>query len=381
MNELDRRTLLRGLGGAAVAGALVLSGCGTPQRKQAAEDCVSEDLSGSEKQLVISNWPEYLDEGKNNTLADFEKATGIKVDYTADVNDNDEFFAKVQNQLGSCTTTKRDMFVLTDWMAAKMIQAGWIQKLDAAKVPNLHSNLISGLQNASFDAKREYSAPWQSGLTGIAYNKSKVKEVKSFDELVTRSDLKGRISLLTEMNDTMGLMLLSEGADPSNFTDAEWQKAMDKLQKAVGDGQIRSFTGNEYIQDLSAGNVVACEAWSGDVAAAEDENLVFVTPEEGLMIWADNMLVPNKATHKGNAEEWINFYYEPEVAAKLAAYVWFICPVNGAKEAMEKVDASLVDNELIFPTEETLNVSHSFMALEGKKDREYRGAFADAIGG
>ena len=381
MNELDRRTLLRGLGGAAVAGALVLSGCGTPQRKQAAEDCKSEDLSGSEKQLVISNWPEYLDEGKNNTLADFEKATGIKVDYTADVNDNDEFFAKVQNQLGSCTTTKRDMFVLTDWMAAKMIQAGWIQKLDKSKVPNLDANLISGLQNASFDAKREYSAPWQSGMTGIAYNKSKVKEVKSFDELVTRSDLKGRISLLTEMNDTMGLMLLSEGADPSNFTDAEWQTAMEKLQKAVGDGQIRSFTGNEYIQDLSAGNVVACEAWSGDVAAAEDENLVFVTPEEGLMIWADNMLVPNKATHKGNAEEWINFYYEPEVAAKLAAYVWYICPVNGAQEAMEKVDASLVDNELIFPTDETLKVTHSFMALEGKKDREYRGAFADAIGG
>jgi spermidine/putrescine transport system substrate-binding protein len=381
MEELDRRTLLRGLGGAAVAGALVLSGCGTPQRKQAAEDCVSEDLSSSEKQLVISNWPEYLDEGDKNTLADFEKATGIKVDYTADVNDNDEFFAKVQNQLGSCTTTKRDMFMLTDWMAAKMIQAGWIQKLDAANVPNLHSNLISGLQGASFDKNRDYSAPWQSGLTGIAYNKSKTKAVKSFDELVTRSDLKGRITLLTEMNDTMGLMLLSEGADPSNFTDAEWQTAMAKLEKTVGDGHVRAFTGNEYIQDLTAGNVVACEAWSGDVAAAEDENLVFVTPEEGSMIWADNMLVPNKATHKANAEKWINFYYEPEVAAKLAAYVWFICPVKGAQEAMEKVDPSLVDNELIFPTEETLSVTHSFQALEGKKDREYRGAFADAIGG
>jgi spermidine/putrescine transport system substrate-binding protein len=381
MEELDRRTLLRGLGGAAVAGALVLSGCGTPQRKQAAEDCVSEDLSGSEKQLVISNWPEYLDEGDNNTLADFEKATGIKVEYTADVNDNNEFFAKVQNQLGSCTSTKRDMFMLTDWMAARMIQAGWIQKLDAAKVPNLHANLISGLENVSFDKNREYSAPWQSGLTGIAYNKSKVKEVKSFDELVTRSDLKGRISLLSEMNDTMGLMLLSEGADPTDFTDAEWQTAMDKLQKAVTDGQIRSFTGNEYIQDLSSGNIVACEAWSGDVAAAEDENLVFVTPEEGLMIWADNMLVPNKATHKANAEEWINFYYQPEVAAKLAAYVYYICPVQGAQEAMEKLDPSLVDNELIFPTEKTLSVTHAFMALDEKKERTYQGAFADVIGG
>ncbi|MGH3457138.1 ABC transporter substrate-binding protein [Aeromicrobium sp.] len=383
MTELDRRTLLRGLGGLAVigAGSSLLSACGTPERKQDAAKCVSKDLSASEKQLVISNWPEYLDEGNKNTLADFEKATGIKVDYTADVNDNDEFFAKVQNQLGSCTTTKRDMFMLTDWMAAKMIQAGWIQKLDAAKVPNLHANLISGLENVPWDPKREYSAPWTSGLTGIAYNKTKTKEVKSFDELVTRQDLKGRISLLQEMNDTMGLMLLSEGADPSDFTDAEWQTAMDKLQKAVDDGQIRSFTGNDYIQDLAAGNVVACEAWSGDIAAAEDENLVFVTPEEGLMIWSDNMLVPNKADHKGNAEEWINFYYEPEVAAKLAAYIWYICPVEGAKEAMEKVDPSLVDNELIFPTDETLSVSHPFMALEGEKDREYRGAYADVIGG
>jgi spermidine/putrescine transport system substrate-binding protein len=384
MEELDRRTLLRGLGGAGVAGALVLSGCGTPERKQAADDCVSEDLSAKEKELVVSNWPEYIDEedeGYTTTIADFEKATGIKVAYTADVNDNNEFFAKVQNQLGSCTSTKRDMFVLTDWMAARMVQAGWIQKLDAANVPNLHANIIDSLANVSFDPKREYSAPWQSGLTGIAYNKSKVKEVRSFEELLTRSDLKGRVSLLTEMNDTMGLMLLSEGADPNKFTDAEWDKAMAKLQKAVADKQIRSFTGNEYVQDLSAGNIVACEAWSGDVAAAEDENLVFVPPEEGLMIWADNMLVPNKATHKANAEKWINHYYEPEIAAKLAAYVWYICPVKGAQEAMEKVDDSLVDNELIFPTEETLATTHSFMALKEGKQRQYQGDFADVIGG
>ena len=386
MEELDRRTLLRGVGGLAVVGtgAGLLSACGTPQREQGEGSCVSEDLSSKEKELVISNWPEYIDEddkGYTSTLSDFEKATGIKVAYTADVNDNNEFFAKVQNQLGSCSSTKRDMFVLTDWMAARMVQAGWIQKLDASKVPNLHANIIDSLADVSFDPKREYSAPWQSGLTGIAYNKSKVKEVKSFDELLTRSDLKGRISLLSEMNDTMGFMLLAEGADPTKFTDAEWDKAMERLQKAVSDGQVRSFTGNEYVQDLSAGNIVACEAWSGDVAAAEDENLVFVPPEEGLMIWADNMLVPNKATHKGNAEKWINHYYEPEIAAKLAAYVWYICPVKGAKEAMEKVDSSLVDNELIFPTDETLSTTHAFMALKEGKQRQYQGDFADVIGG
>lgn len=380
MAELDRRTVLRGMGGVAAVGmgSLVLGGCGTSGGKQDAEDCTSKDISATEKKLVISNWPEYIDEDDKDytsTLTDFEKKTGIKVSYTADVNDNDEFYGKVKNQLSACSTTKRDMFMLTDWMAARMIQSGWLQKLDASKVPNLHANLIDSLKSPGWDKKREYSAPWQSGLTGIAYNKSKVKEVKSFDELVTRSDLKGRISLLTEMNDTMGLMLLSEGADPSDFTDDEWQKALDKLDKVKSDGQIRSFTGNEYIQDLTAGNIVACAAWSGDVAAAEDENLVFVPPEEGLMIWADNMLVPNKASHKGNAEEWINYYYEPEVAAKLAAFVWYICPVKGAQEAMEKVDSSLVSNELIFPTEKTLSQTHPFMELDAKKEREYQRAF------
>lgn len=386
MAEFDRRTVLRGMGGVAAVGmgSLVLGGCGTSGSKQDADECKSTDVSSTEKKLVISNWPEYIDEddkGYTSTLTDFEKATGIKVEYTADVNDNNEFYGKVKNQLGACASTKRDMFMLTDWMAARMIQSGWIQKLDASKVPNLHANIIDSLKSPGWDKKREYSAPWQSGLTGIAYNKSKVKEVKSFEELITRSDLKGRISLLSEMNDTMGMLLLSEGADPSDFTDDEWQKALDKLNKARSDGQVRSFTGNEYIQDLTAGNIVACEAWSGDVAAAEDENLVFVPAEEGLMIWADNMLVPNKATHKGNAEEWINHYYEPEVAAKLAAFVWYICPVKGAQEAMEKVDSSLVDNELIFPTDKTLSQTHPFMELDAKKEREYQRDFADAIGG
>ena len=308
MDELDRRTLLRGIGGLAVigAGSTFLAACGTAGTKQGADECVSKDLSATEKQLVVSNWPDYMDEeakGYTTPSPVSRRRPASRSTTRIDVNDNDEFFAKVKNQLGSCTTTKRDMFMLTDWMAARMIQAGWIQKLDASKVPNLHANLISGLQNVSFDKNREYSAPWQSGLTGIAYNKSKVKEVKSFEELITRKDLKGRITLLSEMNDTMGMMLLAEGADPSDFTDAEWQKAMDKLQKAVGDEQVRAFTGNEYIQDLAAGNVVACEAWSGDVAAAEDDNLVFVTPEEGHMIWADNMLVPNKADPQGQRRE------------------------------------------------------------------------------
>ncbi|GAA3518353.1 polyamine ABC transporter substrate-binding protein [Nocardioides daeguensis] len=383
---MSRRTALRGGAGLLLGGASlgVLPLFGTPDRKQDPAECRVQDVSASDRRLVVSNWPGYIDEDDGDyvsTLTEFEKRTGIKVSYTADVNDNLEFFAKVVNQLGSCQSSKRDMFMLTDWMAARMIQVGWIQPLDKAKIPNVDANLIDSLRGVGWDPDRTYSAPWQSGLTGIAYNKSKVKEVRSFEELLTRSDLRGRISLLTEMRDTMGLIMLSQGKDPANFTQGDWDNAIERLRKARNDGQVRAFTGNDYIQDLSAGNILACEAWSGDVAAAEDENLVFVSPEEGQMIWSDNMLVPNLATHQGNAEEWINYYYEPEVAAKLAAYVWYICPVKGAQEAMEKVDPSLVENQLIFPSAESLKTMHSFMALEEFQIRAYEGDFADVIGG
>ena len=386
MPELDRRTLLAGLGGVAALGVsgLLIERSDTPDRKQDPSKCFAEDLSDRQKRLIVSNWPEYIDTEDGDvtsTLQDFEKATGIQVSYTADVNDNDEFYAKVQNQLGACQSSKRDMFMLTDWMAARMIQVGWIQKLDASNVPNLHANIIDSLAKPGWDPKREYSAPWQSGLTGIAYNKSKTKEVRSFTELLTRPDLKGRVALLTEMRDTMGFCLLAKGKDPADFDDDDWADAMDLLRKARTDGQIRAFTGNEYIQDLSAGNVLACEAWSGDVAAAEDENLVFVTPEEGHMIWADNMLVPNLTTHQANAEKWIDYYYDPEVAAKLAAYVYYICPVKGAREAMEKINPDLVDNQLIFPDEETLSVTVGFRALEEFEARTYDREFKDVTGG
>jgi len=382
MAEVDRRTMLKGVGGVAALGisGFALTRFDTPDREQDPATCTAEDVSAREKRVVFSNWPEYIDEDDGDyvsTLTQFQRDTGITVEYTADVNDNNEFFAKVQNQLGSCSSSKRDLFALTDWMAARMIQVGWIQKLDAAKVPNLHANIIDSLKSPEWDKKRDYSAPWQSGLTGIAYNKSKVGEIKSFEELLTRKDLKGRISLLTEMRDTMGFLLMIQGSDPDDFTDAQWQDAIDALRKARGDGQIRSFTGNSYVQDLAAGNILACEAWSGDIANAGDENLVWIPPEEGIMIWADNMLVPNLATHQGNAEELINYYYEPEVAAKLAAYNSYICPVKGAQEAMEKVDPEQVDNDLIFPSEETLAKTKRFMALDESLMRDYEKDFAD----
>jgi spermidine/putrescine transport system substrate-binding protein len=383
---VSRRTVLKGAAGAAfgVGSIAVLPLFATKGLQQNPAQCRTTDLSATDKRFVISNWPLYIDQpsGKTtSTLQDFEKQTGISVSYTDDVNDNDEFFAKVKNQLGACQSTKRDMFVLTDWMAARMIEVGWIQPLDPAKVTNLHANILDSLAHPAWDPHRTYSAPWQSGLTGMAYNKKYLKKpVKSYGELLSRPDLAGKVTMLTEMRDTMGLIMLSQGADPANFTDHQWSNAMDAVTKATNDGQIRRFTGNDYVQDLSAGNVLACEAWSGDIANAGDDNLVFVQPEEGTMIWADNMLIPNLATRESNAEKWIDFYYDPINAAKLADYNQYICPVKGAQQAMEKIDPGNVDNPLIFPTEETLKQTHRFMALKEYQTREYERQFSLVTG-
>jgi spermidine/putrescine transport system substrate-binding protein len=386
---LSRRGMLKAGGGAAFAGvsiaALKLPFFSTEGAEQDPADCRAEDLSATEKRLIVSNWPQYIDEdeGDGTTLTAFEKRTGIKVTYNDDVNDNADFYAKVRNQLGGCEPIKRDLMVLTDWMAARMIGLGWVQPMDPAKIPNVQKNLIDPLRNRQWDPDQSYHAPWQTGLTGIAYNAAKTKEVKSFEELLTRSDLKGRVTLLSEMRDTMAFMLKVTGADPDKFSDAEWDNAIERLRTVVRSGQIRAFTGNDYTQDLAAGNILACEAWSGDVIQLQFDNpdIKFVAPEEGLSLWSDNMLVPNLAAHQANAEKWVDYYYEPEVAARLAYWVNYICPVKGAQAEMEKIDPSLVGNKLIFPDDKMLENTFDFMPLDDKQTTEYEGDWANVTGG
>ena len=386
---VSRRTVVRGVGGAAVLGAglaaLKLPFFAVSGAQQDPAKCFAQDVSATDKKLVISNWPAYIDpiHKDGSTVSVFEQQTGISVDYTDDINDNAEFYAKVKNQLAACQPIKRDMIVMTDWMAARMIGLGWIQPLDASKVPNLHKNLIPRLRGKAWDPKETYHAPWQSGLTGIAYNASKTKEVGSFQELLTRSDLKGRITLLTEMRDTMGFMLRTVGAEPDKFTDAEWHNAIDALSKAVSDGQVRSFNGNDYLNDLASGNTLACEAWSGDVIIAQQDNpdIKFVPPEEGLSLWADNMIIPNLATHQANAEEWINYYYQPEVAAKLADWNFYICPVEGAQEEMLKLDRHAAKSPLIFPTDKMLENTWGFMPLSDQQEIQYERDWTDVTSG
>ena len=391
---VSRRGFLRGasLASLAVAAPTLLSACGTEGAQQAEGECVSTDKSDTEKTLNFSNWPLYIDEkkvkrnGKKETvyptLEKFQEETGIEVEYVTDLNDNSEFFGIVRNQLAACEATGRDMIVPTDWMAARMISLNWIQPLDKANMPNVEANLADNLRSPSWDPNRDYSVPWQSGVTGIAYNADLVGEVGSFEELVTRPDLKGKVSLLSELPDTMLFFLLMTGADPADFTDDEFGVAIEKLEEVVRSGQIRAFTGNEYAQDLVKGNIVACEAWSGDIIQLQfggNENIKFVAPEEGLSLWSDNMLVPNKAEHKANAEAWMNFYYQPEIAAELAAWVNYICPVKGAQEAMEKIDPSLVDNPLIFPDDELMANTYDMKALDSETEQKYQRQFAAAM--
>ena len=386
---VGRRGFVRG----AAAGGLglfvpgVLAACGTEGSGRAADggedECQSTDRSETDKKLMFSNWPEYIDvKGKKMpTLEAFEADTGIDVTYNTDINSNNEFFGKIQNQLGACEAIGRDIIVLTDWMAQRLVDLGWLQTLDHSNMPNVDANLLANLQSPEWDPNRDYSVPWQSGFTGIAYNKNAIdKPVGSFSELLTRSDLKGKVSLLAEMRDTMGFMLAVTGADPDDFDQTEWDEAIERLETVVQNGHIRRFTGNDYLQDLAKGDLVACEAWSGDIMAMENPDIEWVVPEEGLSLWSDNMLVPNKAEHKANAEALMNYYYEPEVAAELAAWVWYVCPVTGAREAMEKIDPSLVDEPLIFPDDEFLANTFEFMPLDEQTSRTYDTDFSRAIG-
>jgi spermidine/putrescine transport system substrate-binding protein len=385
----SRRTVLRGVlaAGAFAATGASLAACGTSGTKQTAESCVSNDKSSSEKKLVFSNWPLYIDVDEKNkekrpTLDAFTTKTGIQVTYQEDINDNNEFFGKVRNQLSACQAIDRDIMVLTDWMASRVIRLGWVQKLEKNKIPNVESNLLPNLKGRSWDKNNEYAVPWQSGLTGLAFNAKVTKEVRSVDELLTRPDLKGKVTMLSEMRDTMGLMLLSNGHDPAKFTEAHFDQALDKLRTATENGQIRRFTGNDYAQDLAKGDIAACAAWSGDVIqlSFDDPKVKFVTPDAGIMLWSDNMMVPNKAAHRGNAEDLMNYYYDPKIAAELADYVNYICPVTGAKDQMAKIDPDLAGNPLIFPDEATLGKAKVFMALSESQERTYEQKFQQVIG-
>ncbi|MEO8107331.1 MAG: spermidine/putrescine ABC transporter substrate-binding protein [Actinomycetes bacterium] len=377
--NLSRRSLLTaGAAGAASAAALpLLSGCGADS-----EPAAQTDLSASENQLTVSNWALYIDTDRRGphlhpSVAAFEKDSGLEVTYQEDITANDEFFAKIRPQLSSGQGVERDLIVMTDWMAARLIRLGYVNEIDSSAIPN-SSNLLPSLASPSFDPERQYSMPWQSGFTAIAYNNDAIDApVTSMTEMLTRPDLAGRVAVFTEMRDTVGLVMLDQGADPSDFTDEQFDAAIAVLQEAADSGHIRSFADANYGQSLSNGNFAASMTYSGDINQLRLDNpeLTLVIPEAGFLLWSDNMLIPMGATHQANAEKWIDFYYRPEVAAQVAAWVNFITPVQGAQDELRKSDPDLAGNELIFPSEEFLAQGQIFKALDAVEEARYQEAF------
>jgi len=374
-SKVSRRAVLAGAG--AVAGAGALAACG------------SGGGSGSAKNSVRwGNWPLYLDvddSGKKYpTLQAFTKETGVDVKYFEDYNDNDEFFGKVQAQLKLGKDIGYDLVCPTDWMASRWIRLGYTQKFDAANVPN-KVNILDTLASPSFDPKRESSLTWQGIMGGFGWNTAKnPKGVRTLDDLFSPAN-KGKIVVLSEMRDTVGIILRSQGVSLATVTENQFMNAVDFLAKKIADGWIRGVKGNEYAEDLTSGDATAVIGWSGDMFILKSENagkFDFAIPESGGTISGDNMMIPSTVTAeaKANTEKLINYYYEPAVAAEVAAYVNYVCPVKGAQAEMEKIDPELAKSEFIFPSAKTMANLSVFRSLTPTEETTWTEAFQKAAG-
>ncbi|MFF2504754.1 spermidine/putrescine ABC transporter substrate-binding protein [Streptomyces sp. NPDC058067] len=344
---------------ATAVGALA-SGCGVPAAYVAPGDRAADDRSAGDKRLVFANWPLYVDvddddPSKRPTLDTFAKRTGIGIKYTEEINDNDEFFGKISPSLMNHQSTGRDLIVISDWMCARFVRLGWVQEMDRARQPHVTKYLDPLLRSPHFDPGRRFTVPWQSGITGIAYNRRKVgREIKHVSDLWA-DDLKGRVTLLSGLDESFALLMQGNGVDITKWTADDFHHVCDQVEKLVHTKHLRRFTGNDYIKDLSSGDVLACQAYSGDVIQlqADDPDIEFVVPEEGAELWAESLMIPNLAAHKRNAERLVDYYYEPAVAAELAAWVNYVCPVPAAREVLadskDKDTAALAEDPLIFP--------------------------------
>ena len=389
--QMSRRNVLRGAGGLTLAGLLAACGTGgtggSSNTGSAGALSPAEDLSDQEKEVNWANWTLYLDYDDSTqtypSLEAFTKKTGIQANYSEDIDGNDTYFGKVQGQLAAGQDIGQDIITLTDWMAARLIRLGYTQELDHGNIPNA-ANLLETLKNVDFDPDRKHSLTWQSGYAGIAWNKEAVPGGLRTVSDLWKPELKGRVEVLDEMRDTMGLLMLDNGVDISgDWGTSEYDEALEVLQKQIADGQIRQVKGNSYKEALISGDALAVICWSGDITQLnfeEGDKWQFALPEAGGTLWSDNLLVPIGSPHKKNAETLMDFYYDPENAATVAAYVNYICPVQGAKEAMEKIDPELVDNPLIFPTDEDLAKVKVFRSLEPDEETDFGNRFQQAIG-
>ena len=374
---LDRRRFLArsalAAGGLAF-GSSLLAACQGKEKTGG----TSAAAAGGGKSVKISNWPLYIDK---ETVPNFEKATGIDAEYTEDVNDNNEFFAKISEPLKRGQSIDRDIIVLTDWMAGRLIHLGYVTPLDDAKFPH-KANLEDNLRNVSWDSGRKYSVPWLSGMTGLGYNPKKTgKELTSIHDIFDPK-FKGKVTMLTEMRDTIGLIMLGDGKDPAKATKPDVEAAAAKIKKYRENGHIRAFTGNDYAEDLAAGNIAVAIAWSGDIQglAADNPDLRWVAPKEGAMLFSDNMMIPKTSDRADAAMAWINYVYDPAVSAKIVQAAPYISPVKGTSAELAKIAPELAKSPLVNPPADLRARLHIFRGLDDAEDQEFNRIFQDAVG-
>lgn len=390
--RMSRRALLRGLaaGGLGAAGLGALTGCGVPGHVvpagATATGQAGKDRSATEKSVVFANWPAYIDidpknPNKRPTLDAFSKQTGIQVTYLEVINDNNDWYTKIDPSLVKGVDTGYDIMVVSDYMVGKYRAYDYIQELNLANIPH-HSLLQPQVLHDPIDPGRRFTIPWAYGYTTIAYNTDLVKQpITSFQELYTRPDLHGKVSLFSEMEDTVATALLAQGYDPAHFTEAEFGKALDYVRQAKASGQIRAFTGNDYLSDFQQGNTAVTMAYSGDVAQLGKPNLVTVDlPKEGLLSWSDNCVIPNYARHKTNAEKLLNYYLKPDVAAALDDYIDYIPSVEGAVQALQSLDPQAASSPLIVPTKQMQAKARGFMSLSIAQLNDYTSRFQQVTG-
>jgi len=377
---LSRRTLLAGAGAGATALALAACQSGPrPKPKPAA------DRSDGDPTVRWANWAAYIDEdddGNYPTLQAFTEATGISVDYQVAVDDNNTYYGKVKDQLALGQDIGSDTVCLTDWMVARWIRFGYTQELDHANMPNL-ANLNPALRDPDFDPGRTFSVPWQGGFGGICWNKEAIPGGITRVSDLWDPSLKGRVGVLSEMRDTMGCIMQDLGTDiAGDWGDDEFTAAIDVFREQVDRGQVRNIKGNAYLEDLKSGDTLAAICWSGDITvinAEAGDKWEFALPVGGGTLWNDNFLVPVGSPRKANAERLIDFYYQPEIAAEVAAWVNYITPVDGAKEAAMAIDPELAENQLIFPNADTLEQAHVFRGLTAREEQKYQTQFQSIL--
>jgi spermidine/putrescine transport system substrate-binding protein len=346
----------------AFATSLVFAACGGDSGLESGGNegpAETAEAGPVEGDLTISNWPLYIDkaggsvDGPGTTLDEFQQDTGVTVDYIEDINDNFEFFGKLRPQLANGESGGRSIFVVTDYMADKMNQLGYLQALDEEALPNVEENLRADLREPAFDPERSFSVPWQSGMTGIVVNTEEAPEITSMADLLDPK-YKGRVTFLGDPYDDVSLMMRMMGVDPTQATKDDWLAAIEEIEKHADSGQIRDFTGNAYINPLVKGDIVAAVGWSGDAIQlqADNPNVEWRRPDEGCNLWSDNMVIPVGAPNEAAALEFMDYVYDPEVQAAIAAYVNYITPVDGVREVLAAEDPELAENDLIFPDEE-----------------------------